>query len=56
MEPSTLAAPAAGVLIVSGLKREAAILAGAGRLAIYGDAATLRARLAELAGTFCSYY
>jgi adenosylhomocysteine nucleosidase len=49
MEPSTLAAPAASVLIVSGLKREAAILAGAGRLAIYGDAATLRARLAELA-------
>ncbi len=39
------------VLIVSGLKREAAILAGPGRLAICGDASTLRARLAELADT-----
>jgi adenosylhomocysteine nucleosidase len=37
------------VLIVSGLKREAAILAGPGRLAICGDGPTLRARLAKLA-------
>jgi adenosylhomocysteine nucleosidase len=36
------------VLIVSGLKREAAILAGPGRLSICGDGPTLRARLAEL--------
>jgi adenosylhomocysteine nucleosidase len=45
----TPGAPAASVLIVSGLKREAAILAGPGRLAICGDGSTLRARLAELA-------
>ena len=36
------------VLIVSGLQREAAILAGPGRLAICGDGPTLRARLAEV--------
>src|SRR5277367_4268536 len=48
MKGSTPAAPAASVLIVSGLKREAAILAGPGRLAICGDASTLRATLAEL--------
>ncbi len=42
-------APAASLLIVSGLQREAAILAGPGRLSICGDASTLRARLAELA-------
>jgi hypothetical protein len=45
----TPAAPAASVLIVSGLQREAAILVGPGRLAIFGDAPTLRAGLAELA-------
>jgi adenosylhomocysteine nucleosidase len=39
----------ANVLIVSGLKREAAILAGPGRTTLSGDAATLRARLAEAA-------
>jgi adenosylhomocysteine nucleosidase len=39
------------VLIVSGLKREAAILAGPGRLAICGDGPTLRAKLAELVNT-----
>jgi adenosylhomocysteine nucleosidase len=50
MEPATPAAPAASVLIVSGLKREAAILGGAGRLAICGDASTLRGRLAGLEG------
>ena len=49
MNAPTPAAPAASVLIVSGLKREAAILAGPGRLAICGDGPTLRARLAELA-------
>ena len=38
MKGSTPAAPAASVLIVSGLKREAAIMAGPGRLAICGDA------------------
>jgi adenosylhomocysteine nucleosidase len=43
-------APAANVLIVCGLKREAAILAGPGRTMICGDAATLRARLTEAAG------
>ena len=48
MNRSTPAGPAASVLIVSGLKREAAILAGRGRLAICGDAPTLRAKLAEL--------
>lgn len=41
---------AASLLIVSGLKREAAILAGPGRMTICGDAPTLRARLAEVAG------
>jgi adenosylhomocysteine nucleosidase len=44
----TPAAPAVSVLIVSGLKREAAILSGPGRLAICGDGPTLRARLAKL--------
>ncbi len=39
------------VLIVSGLKREAAILSGPGRLAICGDGPTLRARLAKLSDT-----
>ena len=39
----------AGLLIVSGLRREAAIFAGPGARAIYGDAATLRVKLAELA-------
>jgi adenosylhomocysteine nucleosidase len=48
MNRSTPAGPAASVLIVSGLKREAAILAGPGRLAICGDTSTLRAKLAEL--------
>src|SRR5271156_5187715 len=48
MNRSTPAGPAASVLIVSGLKREAAILAGPGRLAICGDVSTLRAKLAEL--------
>ena len=47
----TPAAPAVSVLIVSGLKREAAILSGPGRLAICGDGPTLRARLAKLADT-----
>jgi adenosylhomocysteine nucleosidase len=41
--------PSANVLIVCGLKREAAILAGPGRATICGDAATLRARLTEAA-------
>jgi adenosylhomocysteine nucleosidase len=41
--------PSANVLIVSGLKREAAILAGPGRTTLCGDASTLRARLAEAA-------
>jgi adenosylhomocysteine nucleosidase len=40
----------ANVLIVCGLKREAAILAGPGRTTLCGDAPTLRARLAEAAG------
>jgi len=44
------AAPAANVLIVSGLRREAAILAGPGRLTICGDGPTLRAQLAGLTG------
>jgi len=39
--------PSANVLIVCGLKREAAILSGPGRTALCGDAPTLRARLAE---------
>jgi adenosylhomocysteine nucleosidase len=41
--------PSASVLIVSGLKREAAILAGPGRVAICGSAPALGARLAEAA-------
>jgi len=41
--------PSANVLIVCGLKREAAILAGDGRATVCGDASTLRARLAEAA-------
>jgi hypothetical protein len=41
--------PTANVLIVCGLKREAAILAGAGQAALCGNAATLRARLAAAA-------
>jgi adenosylhomocysteine nucleosidase len=39
----------ANVLIVSGLKREAAILAGPGRTTLCGDASALRTRLAEAA-------
>jgi adenosylhomocysteine nucleosidase len=39
----------ANVLVVCGLKREAAILVGPGRVTVCGDAATLRARLAEAA-------
>jgi adenosylhomocysteine nucleosidase len=39
----------ANVLIVCGLKREAAILEGPGRTTLCGDAPTLRARLAEAA-------
>ncbi|MGH6797657.1 MAG: phosphorylase, partial [Roseiarcus sp.] len=39
----------ANVLIVSGLKREAAIVAGPGRTTVCGDAPILRARLAEAA-------
>jgi adenosylhomocysteine nucleosidase len=39
----------ANVLIVSGLKREAAIMRGPGRTTLCGDASTLRARLAEAA-------
>jgi adenosylhomocysteine nucleosidase len=41
--------PSASVLIVCGLKREAAILAGPGRTTLCGDASTLRARLADAA-------
>jgi adenosylhomocysteine nucleosidase len=41
--------PSASVLIVCGLKREAAILAGPGRTTRCGDASTLRLRLAEAA-------
>ncbi len=41
--------PSASVLIVCGLKREAAILKGPGRTTLCGDAATLRVRLAEAA-------
>jgi adenosylhomocysteine nucleosidase len=43
--------PPANVLIVCGLKREAAILAGPGRATICGDAPTLRARFTEAAGS-----
>jgi adenosylhomocysteine nucleosidase len=39
--------PSASVLIVCGLKREAAILKGLGRTTLCGDASTLRLRLAE---------
>jgi adenosylhomocysteine nucleosidase len=39
----------ANVLIVCGLKREAAIIGGPGRPTLCGDAPTLRARLAEAA-------
>jgi len=39
----------ANVLVVCGLNREAAILAGPGRVTVCGDAPTLRARLAEAA-------
>jgi adenosylhomocysteine nucleosidase len=49
MKAPAPAAPAASVLTVSGLKREAAILAGPGHLAVCGDGPTLRARLSELA-------
>jgi adenosylhomocysteine nucleosidase len=41
--------PSASVLIVCGLKREAAILEGAGRTTLCGDASTLRLKLAEAA-------
>ncbi|MGB7973466.1 MAG: hypothetical protein WCF81_03755, partial [Roseiarcus sp.] len=41
--------PSASVLIVCGLKREAAVLKGPGRTTLCGDARTLRARLAEAA-------
>ena len=41
--------PPANVLIVCGLKREAAILAGPGRMTLCGDAPTLHAKLAETA-------
>jgi adenosylhomocysteine nucleosidase len=41
--------PSARVLIVCGLKREAAILAGPGRTTLCGDASTRHARLAEAA-------
>jgi adenosylhomocysteine nucleosidase len=49
MNGPTPAAPAASVLFVCGLKREAAMMAGPGRRAICGDGPTLAARLAELA-------
>ena len=42
--------PSANVLIVCGLRREAAILAGPGRATLCGDAPALRAKLAEAAG------
>ena len=41
--------PSASVLIVCGLKREAAILKGPGRTTLCGDASTLRLKLAEAA-------
>jgi hopanoid-associated phosphorylase len=41
--------PSASVLIVCGLKREAAILKGPGRTTLCGDASNLRLRLAEAA-------
>ena len=49
MNGSTPAAPAASVLFVSGLKREAAMMAGPGRRAICGDGPTVEAKLTELA-------
>jgi hopanoid-associated phosphorylase len=49
MDHSPPAVSAASVVIVSGLQREAAILAAPGRVAICGDAPTLRAKLSELA-------
>ena len=42
--------PTPRVLIVSGLRREAAIAAGPDAITVCGDEPTLRARLAELAG------
>jgi adenosylhomocysteine nucleosidase len=42
-------APSANVLIVCGLRREAAIIGGPGRTTLCGDAPTLRAGLAEAA-------
>jgi adenosylhomocysteine nucleosidase len=42
--------PSANVLIVCGLKREAAILAGPGQAAVCGDAPALRAKLGKAAG------
>jgi adenosylhomocysteine nucleosidase len=42
-------APSANVLIVCGLKREAAILAGPGRTTLCGDAGALRSKLEEAA-------
>lgn len=48
MKAPTPPAPATNVLIVSGLKREAAIVDGPGCLAICGDGPTLRTRLADL--------
>ena len=50
MTAATPPPPAASLLIVSGLQREAAILAGPNRLSICGDATALRARLAEATG------
>jgi hypothetical protein len=41
--------PSANILVVCGLKREAAILAGPGRTTLCGDPRTLRAGLAEAA-------
>jgi len=46
--PPTATSAAAGLLFVSGLEREAAILAGLGAIAICGDPPTLRAKLAQL--------
>jgi adenosylhomocysteine nucleosidase len=43
--------PSANVLIVCGLKREAAIMGGPGRMTLCGDASTLHAKLAALAAT-----
>jgi hypothetical protein len=41
--------PSANILVVCGLKREAAIIGGPGRTTLCGDAGTLRAGLAEAA-------